>query len=61
MNISIDFFIMKSMTTDVCVPLSQLPEMLVQTQKDIDESGITGGQFWLFCLTLTHVFPIVLN
>ena len=36
------FSFFKSMTTDVCVPLSRLPEMLIQTKKDIDEMGITG-------------------
>ena len=33
------------MTTDVCVPLSKLPEMIVQTKQDIDSSGMLG-KWW---------------
>jgi len=32
----------RSVTTDVCVPISKLPEMVVATREDIDKSGITG-------------------
>lgn len=29
-------------STDVCVPISRLPEILVQTKKDLQASGLTG-------------------
>ncbi|GAA5967583.1 hypothetical protein JCM3765_002294 [Sporobolomyces pararoseus] len=29
-------------TTDVCVPLSKFPDLITETKKDIDESGILG-------------------
>ncbi len=32
----------KGMTTDVCVPISRLAECLLETRKDIDESGIVA-------------------
>ena len=32
----------RSVTTDVCVPISKLPEMLAYTREDIDKSGIIG-------------------
>ena len=32
----------RSVTTDVCVPISALPEMISSTREDIDKSGITG-------------------
>lgn len=32
----------RSVTTDVCVPIAKLPEMLIETRKDVDEAGITG-------------------
>ena len=32
----------RSVTTDVCVPVSKLPEMVLATREDIDKSGITG-------------------
>ena len=35
----------RSVTTDVCVPISKLPEMVVATREDIDKSGITGPIF----------------
>ena len=30
------------MITDVCVPISRLPDILLETRKDIDAAGITG-------------------
>lgn len=30
-------------STDVCVPISRLPEILVQTKKDLQASGLTGS------------------
>lgn len=35
----------RSVTTDVCVPISKLPEMVTATREDIDKSGITGPIF----------------
>ena len=32
----------RSVTTDVCVPISQLPEMILSTREDVDKSGVTG-------------------
>ena len=34
----------KSVTTDVCVPISKLPEIVDQTSEDIVKTGVTG---WL--------------
>ncbi|XP_054435155.1 probable D-lactate dehydrogenase, mitochondrial isoform X2 [Pteronotus mesoamericanus] len=33
----------KGYSTDVCVPISRLPEILVQTKEDLKTSGLTGG------------------
>ena len=33
----------RSVTTDVCVPISKLPEMVIATREDIDKTGITGN------------------
>nr|XP_058899731.1 probable D-lactate dehydrogenase, mitochondrial isoform X1 [Kogia breviceps] len=32
----------KGYSTDVCVPISRLPEILVQTKEDLEASGLTG-------------------
>ncbi len=32
----------RSVTTDVCVPVSQLPDMISATRDDVDKSGIVG-------------------
>lgn len=48
----------RSVTTDVCVPISALPEMIASTREDIDKSGVTGpilghvgdGNFHVFLL-----------
>lgn len=48
----------RSVTTDVCVPISHLPEMIATTREDIDKSGVTGpilghvgdGNFHVFLL-----------
>ncbi|KAL2762142.1 putative D-lactate dehydrogenase, mitochondrial isoform 2 precursor, partial [Daubentonia madagascariensis] len=33
----------KGYSTDVCVPISRLPEIVVQTKEDLKASGLTGG------------------
>ena len=35
----------RCVVTDCCVPISNLPEMLIKTREDIDASGITGPMF----------------
>ena len=35
----------RAITTDACVPVSQLPEMLLKTRHDIDEAGLTAPLF----------------
>lgn len=35
----------RAVTTDVCVPISALPEMILSTREDIDKSGIVGPIF----------------
>ena len=32
----------RAVITDVCVPISRLPDILLETRKDIDASGIIG-------------------
>ncbi len=32
----------RSVTTDVCVPISKLPEMIMKTREDVDKTGVTG-------------------
>ncbi|XP_019391163.1 PREDICTED: probable D-lactate dehydrogenase, mitochondrial isoform X1 [Crocodylus porosus] len=32
----------KGYSTDVCVPISQLPKIVVETKRDLEESGLTG-------------------
>ena len=32
----------RSVTTDVCVPISKLPEIIEQTSEDIEKTGVTG-------------------
>ena len=32
----------RGVTTDACVPVSKLPEMLIKTREDIDAAGLTG-------------------
>ena len=36
----------RAVTTDACVPVSKLPDMIDQTRKDIDSMGITGRFFF---------------
>ena len=38
----------RSVTTDACVPISKLPEMLLRSREDIDEAGICGKSFYSF-------------
>ncbi len=33
----------RSVTTDVCVPISTLPDMVLRTREDVEKSGITGN------------------
>ncbi|XP_006020244.1 probable D-lactate dehydrogenase, mitochondrial isoform X2 [Alligator sinensis] len=35
----------KGYSTDVCVPISQLPKIVVETKRDLEESGLTGTIF----------------
>ena len=37
----------RAVITDVCVPISRLPDILLETRKDIDATGIIG---WLFSI-----------
>jgi hypothetical protein len=37
-------------TTDACVPVSHLPEMLLKTREDIDAAGLTGT--YILCVPL---------
>jgi D-lactate dehydrogenase (cytochrome) len=39
-EINIKFIDIKAISTDVCVPISKLPEILVETQKDIDRFNL---------------------
>ena len=36
----------RSVTTDVCVPISKLPEMVLSTREDVDKSGVIGKIFF---------------
>lgn len=31
-------------STDVCVPISRLPDVVVETKQDLQASGLTGQQ-----------------
>jgi len=35
----------RAVTTDVCVPISKLPEMVSKTRNDVDQSGVVGPMF----------------
>jgi len=35
----------RGVITDVCVPISKLPEMVTKTREDVDKSGIIGPMF----------------
>ena len=35
----------RGVTTDACVPVSKLPEMLIKTREDIDAAGLTGTYY----------------
>lgn len=35
----------RAITTDACVPISKLPEMLIKTREDIDKAGLTAPMF----------------
>ena len=39
----------RAITTDACVPISKLPEMLIKTREDIDEAGLIGMIQSIFC------------
>ena len=32
----------QGITTDVCVPISKLPDVLIETKEDLDRSGLRG-------------------
>ena len=32
----------RGVITDVCVPISRLPEIILKTREDVDSAGITG-------------------
>ena len=36
----------RSVTTDACVPISKLPEMLLKSREDIDAAGIYGKKYF---------------
>ena len=38
----------RGVTTDACVPVSKLPEMLIKTREDIDAAGLTGSAIIYF-------------
>ncbi len=35
---------MQSLTTDVCVPVTKLPEIVMETKKDLESSGLIKGR-----------------
>lgn len=48
----------RSVTTDACVPVSQLPEMLLKTREDIDAAGLTGKlSFLKYSPNFLSTFP----
>ena len=38
----------QGITTDVCVPISKLPDVLIETKEDLDRSGLRGGASRVF-------------
>ena len=38
----------KALTTDVCVPISKLTEMIVKTKEDIEKADLFGEQNFVF-------------
>ena len=36
------YFLIQIYTTDLCVPISKLPYVLVETKKDLEQSRFTG-------------------
>ena len=40
----------RAVITDVCVPISRLPDILLETRKDIDATGVIGWLFSIFIL-----------
>ena len=38
----------RGVTTDACVPVSKLPEMLIKTREDIDAADLTGSAIIYF-------------
>ena len=49
----------RSVITDVCVPISRLPEMVELTRKDFDEAGIEGEHpivLLLLCIAVISYF-----
>lgn len=37
----------RAVITDACVPISRLPEIIIETRKDVDEMGIIGIGYFI--------------
>ena len=48
----------RSVTTDVCVPISALPEVITSTREDIDKSGIIGNMTIAERRILVRTLPV---
>lgn len=42
----------KGFATDVCVPISKLPEVLLETKQDLDNSPFTGERYGYVSVTI---------
>ena len=49
----------RAVITDVCVPISRLPDILLETRKDIDATGIIG--WLLFNILFDIIFQSIFN
>ena len=47
--ISLCVFLAQGVSTDVCVPISRLPEIIVETKEDIIASNLVGE----YCMVIT--------
>jgi hypothetical protein len=50
----------KPFITDICVPISHLPEVIVQTKEDIMKSSLVGTQLMLGLLCLRRALKLSL-
>ena len=50
----------RGVTTDACVPVSKLPEMLIKTREDIDAAGLTGKNA-MICFIAKIVYLVLTN